>query len=114
MRMKMFAAVDLGANSFRMHVGVREGNAIRIVNSLSDPVSLGACFDARGCLTAAAQRSAIASLSRFGEAQRLVLVIVGGSTELVLGQVIRIVRVESFSIGTIKQSLSFFSVGGGD
>jgi len=175
--MKMFAAVDLGANSFRMHVGVREGNAIRIVNSLSDPVSLGAGFDARGCLTEAAQRSAIASLSRFrealaaypldavrvvatsalrsaknaalflgaaekavgypievisgeeegrliymgvasalpcGEERRLVLDIGGGSTELALGQGNRIERVESFSIGTIKQSLAFFSAGGID
>lgn len=175
--MKMFAAVDLGANSFRLHVGVREGNAIRIVKSLSDPVSLGAGFDAYGCLTEPAQRLAIESLSRFREAlaaypldavrvvatsalrtaknaasflgaaekavgypieiisgeeegrliymgvasalpcseeRRLVLDIGGGSTELILGQGSRIERVESFSVGTIKQSLAFFSAGGLD
>lgn len=43
--------------------------------------------------------------------RRLVLDIGGGSTELILGQGHEIERVESFSIGTVKQSRSFFSDG---
>jgi exopolyphosphatase/guanosine-5'-triphosphate,3'-diphosphate pyrophosphatase len=43
--------------------------------------------------------------------RRLVIDIGGGSTELILGRGQDIERVESFSIGTVKQSLSFF-VGG--
>src|SRR5471032_2464782 len=43
--------------------------------------------------------------------RRLVIDIGGGSTELILGRGQEIERVESFSVGTVKQSLSFF-VGG--
>src|SRR5471032_322760 len=43
--------------------------------------------------------------------RRLVIDIGGGSTELILGRGQEIERVESFSIGTVKQSLSFF-IGG--
>jgi exopolyphosphatase/guanosine-5'-triphosphate,3'-diphosphate pyrophosphatase len=43
--------------------------------------------------------------------RRLVMDIGGGSTELILGRGLEIERVESFSLGTVKQSLSFF-VGG--
>jgi hypothetical protein len=43
--------------------------------------------------------------------RRLVIDIGGGSTELILGRGQDIERVESFSVGTVKQSLSFF-VGG--
>ena len=50
------------------------------------------------------------SLATPGE-RRLVLDIGGGSTELILGRGLDIERVESFSVGTVKQSLSFF-VGG--
>jgi exopolyphosphatase/guanosine-5'-triphosphate,3'-diphosphate pyrophosphatase len=42
---------------------------------------------------------------------RLVVDIGGGSTELILGRGLDIERVESFSVGSVKQSLSFF-VGG--
>jgi exopolyphosphatase/guanosine-5'-triphosphate,3'-diphosphate pyrophosphatase len=43
--------------------------------------------------------------------RRLVIDIGGGSTELILGRGSDIERVESFSIGSVKQSLSFF-IGG--
>jgi exopolyphosphatase/guanosine-5'-triphosphate,3'-diphosphate pyrophosphatase len=43
--------------------------------------------------------------------RRLVIDIGGGSTELILGRGQEIDKVESFSVGTVKQSLSFF-IGG--
>ncbi len=170
----MFAAVDLGSNSFRLHIGRHDGDTIRIVKSARDPVRLGAGFDSEHNLTPAAMQSAIASLTRFnsilstypleavrvvatnamrmaknsavflpaaeaaigypieiisGEEEgrliymgvasslpslterRLVLDIGGGSTELILGRGQEIEHVESFSIGTVPQTLSFFREG---
>jgi exopolyphosphatase / guanosine-5'-triphosphate,3'-diphosphate pyrophosphatase len=170
----MFAAVDLGSNSFRLHVGKYDGGVIRVLKSMREPIRLAAGLDAKGNLTPAAMASALACLNNFREAlaaykldavrvvatstmrvahnsasflpeaeqalgypieiisgeeegrliymgvanalgnhaeRRLVMDIGGGSTELILGQGLDIERVESFSIGTVKQSLSFF-VGG--
>jgi len=170
----MYAAVDLGSNSFRLHVGKHEGGAIRVVKSMRDPIRLAAGLDAHGNLSEAAMQSALTCLSNFrltlegyeleavrvvatsamrlarnvasflpaaeqaigypieiisGEEEgrliymgvanslavpgerRLVMDIGGGSTELILGSGQEIERVESFSIGTVKQSLSFF-IGG--
>lgn len=170
----MYAAVDLGSNSFRLHVGKHDGDAIRVLKSLREPIRLAAGLDAKGNLTDAAMQSALACLRNFqavlagyrldavrvvatstlrvarnsaaflpaaeqaigypieiisGEEEgrliymgvanalaapgerRLVIDIGGGSTELILGRGAEIERVESFSIGTVKQSLSFF-VGG--
>ncbi|MEO7495293.1 MAG: Ppx/GppA phosphatase family protein [Massilia sp.] len=172
----MYAAVDLGSNSFRLHVGKHDGDAIRVVKSMREPIRLAAGLDAKGNLTESAMQSALACLADFravlagykleavrvvatstlrvahnapaflplaektlgypieiisGEEEgrliymgvantlagaaadesRLVIDIGGGSTELILGQGLDIERVESFSLGTVKQSLSFF-VGG--
>lgn len=170
----MFAAIDLGSNSFRMHIGKHDGDMIRVVKSGRDAIRLAAGLDGDGNLTDAAKQAALASLRGFGatlnayplvavrvvgtntlriaknagaflaEAEiaighaieiisgeeegrliymgvanslaipgekRLVMDIGGGSTELILGCGQAIERVESFSIGTVKQSLSFF-VGG--
>jgi exopolyphosphatase/guanosine-5'-triphosphate,3'-diphosphate pyrophosphatase len=170
----MFAAVDLGSNSFRLHVGKHDVGTIRVVKSMREPIRLAAGLDAKGCLTEAAMQSALACLRNFNAAlasykldavrvvatstlrvarnsaaflpaaeqaigypieiisgeeegrliymgvanslggaaeQRLVIDIGGGSTELILGRGTEIERVESFSVGTVKQSLSFF-VGG--
>ncbi|MFJ7565789.1 Ppx/GppA family phosphatase [Herminiimonas sp. NPDC097707] len=170
----MFAAVDLGSNSFRLHIGRHDGEVMRIVKSARDPVRLGAGLDSKGNLTAAAMESALASLTRFnailssyplnavrvvatntmriaknaavflpaaeaaigypieiisGEEEgrliymgvasalpsaserRLVLDIGGGSTELILGKGPEIEQVESFSIGTVPQTMSFFPDG---
>lgn len=167
----MYAAVDLGSNSFRMHVGQHDGDVIRIVKSMREPIRLGAGLDMDGNLTAAAMQSALACLNSFrlvlsnyrldavrvvataalrvaknaaaflpaaekaigypieiisGEEEgrliymgvanalgvpgerRLVMDIGGGSTELILGNGSEIERVESFGIGTVRQSQSFF------
>ncbi|MEO5933891.1 MAG: Ppx/GppA phosphatase family protein [Duganella sp.] len=170
----MYAAVDLGSNSFRLHVGKHDGDAIRVLKSVREPIRLAAGMDDKGNLTAAAMQSALACLRNFravldgykldgvrvvatsamrvarnaaaflpqaelaighpieiisGEEEgrliymgvanalatpgerRLVIDIGGGSTELILGRGQEIEKVESFSVGTVKQSLSFF-VGG--
>jgi exopolyphosphatase/guanosine-5'-triphosphate,3'-diphosphate pyrophosphatase len=170
----MYAAVDLGSNSFRLHIGKHDGDTIRVLKSVRDPIRLAAGLDANGNLTEAAMQTALTCLKNFrimlagyeldavrvvatsamrvarngavflplaeqaighpieiisGEEEgrliymgvanslalpgerRLVVDIGGGSTELILGRGADIERVESFSLGTVKQSLSFF-VGG--
>jgi exopolyphosphatase/guanosine-5'-triphosphate,3'-diphosphate pyrophosphatase len=62
----MFAAVDLGSNSFRLHIGRYEGGVIRVVKSAREPVRLGAGLDSKGNLTSAAMETALDCLSRFG------------------------------------------------
>ncbi|NRR28767.1 Ppx/GppA family phosphatase [Oxalobacteraceae bacterium] len=167
----MYAAVDLGSNSFRLHIGKHDGDAIRVLKSMREPIRLAAGLDATGNLTEAAMQAALACLKQFRTAlnayeldavrvvatsamrvarnsaaflpaaeqaigypieiisgeeegrliymgvanalnqpteRRLVIDIGGGSTELILGRGQDIERVESFSLGTVKQSLSFF------
>ena len=167
----MYAAVDLGSNSFRLAIGSHDGDAIRVVKSAREPIRLAAGLDAAGNLTEAAMQSALSCLRNFrdvlagfeleavrvvatstmrqarnaaaflpaaeqaigypieiisGEEEgrliymgvanalanpgerRLVIDIGGGSTELILGRGADIERVESFSIGSVKQSLAFF------
>lgn len=61
----MFAAVDLGSNSFRLHVGKHEGESIRVVKSARDPIRLAAGLDKNGNLTPQAIAVAVDSLTRF-------------------------------------------------
>ncbi|RZI42991.1 Ppx/GppA family phosphatase [Herbaspirillum sp. HC18] len=61
----MFAAVDLGSNSFRLHIGKYEGGTIRIVKSAREPIRLGAGLDGNGNLTEQAMRTALACLRNF-------------------------------------------------
>ena len=170
----MFAAVDLGSNSFRLHVGLQDRDGMRVVKSARDSIRLAAGLDQRGYLSEAAMQLGLESLHRFaailsayqlqavrvvatntlriaknaeaflpaaeksigypieiisGEEEgrliylgvassvalaaerRLVVDIGGGSTELILGCGLEVERVESFGIGTVRQSLSFFAGG---
>ena len=61
----MYAAVDLGSNSFRMHVGQHDGATIRVLKSAREPIRLAAGLDAKGNLTEAAMQSALACLNNF-------------------------------------------------
>ena len=68
----MLAAIDLGSNSFRMHIGHFDGEQIRILNTAREPVRLGAGLDRRGNLTVQAMQTALACLGRFSEILRSV------------------------------------------
>lgn len=61
----MFAAVDLGSNSFRLHIGMNDGQTIRVVRSARDPIRLAAGLDSKGYLTEPAMESALACLRNF-------------------------------------------------
>lgn len=63
----MFAAVDLGSNSFRLHLGEYDGSAIKIVKSFRTPTRLAAGLDSNGYLTEAAMAKALECLAEFGE-----------------------------------------------
>ena len=170
----MFAAVDLGSNSFRLLIGKHDGEAMRVIKSARDQIRLAAELDENGYLTPVGIERALVSLRGialtlsaytldavrvvatavfraahnsaeflplaqaalgypieiisgeeegrliyFGIAnflalpgeRRLVIDIGGGSTEMILGRGHEIERVESFSVGTVTQSKSFFSDG---
>lgn len=61
----MFAAVDLGSNSFRLHIGKHDGDAIRVVKSARDQIRLAAELDASNCLTESGMTRALESLHGF-------------------------------------------------
>ncbi|MGZ9713692.1 Ppx/GppA phosphatase family protein [Glaciimonas sp. GNP009] len=61
----MFAAVDLGSNSFRLHIGKYNGDAIRVIKSARDPIRLAGGLDSKGNLTEVAMQTALDSLGRF-------------------------------------------------
>lgn len=173
-----YAAVELGSDSFRLHVGRIEHGELLLEASLSERVALAASFEEDGSLCDAAMRRALACLREFAEAleawrpqavrvvataalrmarnaavflpaaeralrrpieliacdeagrlvylgvastldvgpeasggPRLVVDIGGASTELVLGRGPDIERIESFKVGAVRQSLSFFADG---
>lgn len=61
----MYAAVDLGSNSFRLHVAAYEGGKMRIEKTARDPIRLGAGLDENGNLTEHAMEAALESLRKF-------------------------------------------------
>ena len=61
----MYAAVDLGSNSFRLHLGKHDGFAIRVLKSMREPIRLAAGLDEAGNLSEAAIQRAIACLKTF-------------------------------------------------
>jgi exopolyphosphatase/guanosine-5'-triphosphate,3'-diphosphate pyrophosphatase len=61
----LYAAVELGSNSFRFQVGRADGATIHVTDSMYEPVRLVAGLDANGCLPAAALQPALACLREF-------------------------------------------------
>jgi exopolyphosphatase/guanosine-5'-triphosphate,3'-diphosphate pyrophosphatase len=169
-----YAAVELGSDSFRLHVGRIEPGELVLEASMAERVALAASFEEDGSLCDAAMRRALACLREFaatldawrpqavravataalrmarngavflpaaeralgrpieliagdeagrlvymgvastlgdGSEARLVVDIGGASTELVLGRGAHIERIESFKVGAVRQSLSFFADG---
>ena len=67
---RMLAVVDMGSNSFRLEVGRVEGEQIFRLDTWRETLRIGAGLDAKGRLTASAQRAALACLARFAERLR--------------------------------------------
>ena len=66
----IFAAVDLGSNSFRLQVARVEGDQLYMLDSLREPVRLAAGLTEDKRLDEDAQQRALACLQRFGERLR--------------------------------------------
>jgi exopolyphosphatase/guanosine-5'-triphosphate,3'-diphosphate pyrophosphatase len=62
----MYAAVDLGSNSFRLHIGEPIAGQMHIVRTARDPIRLAAGLGPDGALSAAAMETAVRSLRDFG------------------------------------------------
>ncbi len=67
----LYAAVELGSDSFRLHVASCEGGSVRVVATLSEPIRLGAELDAGGGIGTAAMARALACLRQFRTALAL-------------------------------------------
>lgn len=63
----LFAAIDLGSNSFHMIIARVTGGRFQVVDRLREMVQLRAGIDAEGNLNEVAQARALACLARFGE-----------------------------------------------
>lgn len=170
----MFAAIDLGSNSFRSHVGNVIGGNISVVQSIRESNRMAAGLDENSNLTPEAierglesirkiksfldrypltdvravatntfrvARNAqeflipaenilgypidvisgeeegrliylgVANVLKVNDEKRMVIDIGGGSTEIIVGHGSAIERVESFPIGTVRQSVGFFEDG---
>ncbi|MGA8148545.1 MAG: exopolyphosphatase [Gallionellaceae bacterium] len=71
MQYPILAAVDLGSNSFRLQIArVEENDQLYMLDSLREPVRLGAGLTADKYLDKEAQQRALACLQRFGERLR--------------------------------------------
>jgi len=66
-RPETLAVVDLGSNSFRLEIGRVEGEQIFRLDTWRETIRFGAGIDARGNLTLAARKAALACLARFRE-----------------------------------------------
>ena len=63
----LYAAVDLGSNSFHLLVARREYDQLRVIDSLREMVRIGGGLDQHGQLDADTRGRAIECLSRFGQ-----------------------------------------------
>ena len=61
----LYAAVELGSDSFRLHVAGWENGGLAVVASLNEPIRLGAGIGPDGCLDGETVRRALACLRQF-------------------------------------------------
>ncbi|MET0982712.1 MAG: hypothetical protein ABWY02_11460 [Telluria sp.] len=61
----VYAAVELGSDSFRLIVASVEHEGVRILATLNEPIRLGAAIGANGCLGPESMRRALACLREF-------------------------------------------------
>lgn len=63
----LYAAVDLGSNSFHMIVARLDSGQLRVIDRIKDMIRLAGGLDQRGQLDPDTRERALASLSRFGQ-----------------------------------------------
>ncbi|MDX1624933.1 MAG: Ppx/GppA phosphatase family protein [Wenzhouxiangellaceae bacterium] len=63
----LFAAVDLGSNSFHMLVARREHGELRFIDRIREPVRIGGGLDDAGRLDSDTEERALDCLARFGQ-----------------------------------------------
>lgn len=63
----LYAAVDLGSNSFHMLVARREHGELRVIDRIREMVRIAGGLDERGRLDQATRERALACLARFGQ-----------------------------------------------
>ncbi len=64
---ELFAAIDLGSNSFHMIVARLDNDQLRVIDRIKDMVRLGGGLDHRGQLDPDTRERALSSLARFGQ-----------------------------------------------
>jgi exopolyphosphatase/guanosine-5'-triphosphate,3'-diphosphate pyrophosphatase len=64
----LYAAVELGSDSFRLHVASWEAGAMVLAHTLDEPIRLGAGIGPDGCLDGRTVRRALDCLRRFRQA----------------------------------------------
>ena len=64
---KMFAAIDLGSNSFHMIVARAEHDELRVIDRIKEMVRLGGGLNEKGELDRRTREAALACLARFGQ-----------------------------------------------
>jgi len=64
---QLYAAIDLGSNSFHMLVARREHDELRVIDRIKDMVRLVGGLDDDGRLDSETRQRALASLARFGQ-----------------------------------------------
>src|SRR6056297_3444549 len=64
---KVFAAVDLGSNSFHLLVARAEHNELRVIDRIKEMVRLGGGLDEHGNLDRSTREAALLCLARFGQ-----------------------------------------------
>ncbi|RJX30157.1 MAG: Ppx/GppA family phosphatase [Oxalobacter sp.] len=63
----MLAAIDLGSNSFRMHIGRHVGNTIEVVRSMREATRMAAGLDDSDMLSETVVRRGVDALYRMGD-----------------------------------------------
>ena len=63
----LYAAIDLGSNSFHMLVARSEHGELRVIDRIKDMVRLAGGIDDRGRIDSETRRRALATLARFGQ-----------------------------------------------
>jgi len=100
----LFAAVDLGSNSFRLEIAHHVGGQIQRVDYIKEAVRQGGDLDENRNLNAAALERGVKCLERFGEALKG---FPAENVRAVATQTLREARNRDFFIGLARRALGY-------